>query len=218
MDFYQPAPGMARHREMGARWMRRAGLTVPAERVIVTSGAQHGAATVLASLAKPGDVVLTEQVTYTGMKAIASLLHLQLRGVAMDGEGIMPDALEAACRESAPRALYCMPTLQNPTARTMPLARRRADRRGRGAVRRGTDRGRRLRLPARRSHPAAHRHRTRQRLLHHQHVEEHGARAPGGIRRRAGVAGGSGGRGDSGERLAHRATARGGGERVDRAG
>ncbi len=126
MDFYQPAPGMARHREMGARWVRRAGLTVPAERVIVTSGAQHGAATVLASLAKPGDVVLTEQVTYTGMKAIASLLHLQLRGVAMDGEGILPDALEAACRESAPRALYCMPTLQNPTARTIPLERRRA--------------------------------------------------------------------------------------------
>ena len=92
----------------------------------MTSGAQHGAATVLASLAKPGDVVLTEQVTYTGMKAIASLLHLQLRGVEMDGEGIMPDALEAACRESVPRALYCMPTLQNPTARTMSLARRRA--------------------------------------------------------------------------------------------
>ena len=126
MDFYQPAPGMARHRDLGAQWIRRSGLEVPADRIIVTSGAQHGAATVLASLAKPGDVVLTEQVTYTGMKAIASLLHLQLRGVAMDGEGIVPDALEAACRESAPRALYCMPTLQNATARTMSLARRHA--------------------------------------------------------------------------------------------
>ena len=29
MDFYQPAPGMARHREMGARWVQRAGLSVP---------------------------------------------------------------------------------------------------------------------------------------------------------------------------------------------
>lgn len=126
MDFYQPAPGMARHREMGARWVRRTGLAVPPERVIITSGAQHGAATVLASLAKPGDLVLTEQVTYTGMKAIASLLHLQLRGLPLDGDGLMPEAFEAACRDSAPRALYCMPTLQNPTARTMPLARRQA--------------------------------------------------------------------------------------------
>jgi DNA-binding transcriptional MocR family regulator len=126
MDFYQPAPGMARHREMGARWLRRTGLAVPPERVIITSGAQHCAATVLASLAKPGDLVLTEHVTYTGVKAIASLLHLQLRGLPLDGHGLVPEAFEAACRDSAPRALYCMPTLQNPTARTMPLERRQA--------------------------------------------------------------------------------------------
>ncbi len=126
MDFYQPAPGMARHRELGAQWLRRTGLSVPADRVIITGGAQHGSLTVLASLARPGDVVLTEQVTYTGMKAIASLLQLQLRGLPMDGEGLIPDAFEAACRESAPRVLYCMPTLQNPTGRTLPLERRRA--------------------------------------------------------------------------------------------
>ncbi|HEU4474088.1 MAG TPA: PLP-dependent aminotransferase family protein [Gemmatimonadales bacterium] len=126
MDFYQPAPGMARHRETGARWLQRTGLAVPAERVIITGGAQHGAATVLASLARPGDLVLTEHVTYTGMKAIASLLHLQLRGLPLDGHGLVPEAFEVACREGAPRALYCMPTLQNPTARTMPLERRQA--------------------------------------------------------------------------------------------
>ena len=126
MDFYQPAPGMARHRAMGARWLQRTGLAVPAERVIITSGAQHGAATVLASLARPGDLVLTEHVTYTGVKAIASLLHLQLRGLPLDGHGLIPEAFESACREGAPRALYCMPTLQNPTARTMPLDRRHA--------------------------------------------------------------------------------------------
>jgi DNA-binding transcriptional MocR family regulator len=126
LDFYQPAPGMARHRETGARWMSRTGLTVPAERVIITSGAQNGAATVLASLARPGDVILTEHVTYTGMKAIASLLHLQLRGLPLDGDGLIPEAFEAACRDGSPRALYCIPTLHNPTGRTMPLARRQA--------------------------------------------------------------------------------------------
>ena len=68
----------------------------------------------------------TEQVTYTGVKAIASLLHLQLRGLPLDGEGLIPEAFEAVCREHAPRALYCMPTLHNPTGRTMPVARRQA--------------------------------------------------------------------------------------------
>jgi DNA-binding transcriptional MocR family regulator len=126
MDYYQPAPGMARHREMGARWLRHTGVVVPPERVIITSGAQHGAATVLASLTKPGDLVLTEHVTYTGVKAIASLLHLQLRGLPLDGHGLIPEGFEAACRDHTPKALYCIPTLHNPTARTMPLTRRHA--------------------------------------------------------------------------------------------
>ena len=125
LDYYQPAAGMLRHRAAGADWVRRAGLDTDPGRVIVTSGAQHGAATVLASLTRPGDVVLTEELAYTGVKAIASLLHIQLQPIALDRHGLRPDAFEAACRAGAPRALYCMPTLQNPTGRTMPLERRR---------------------------------------------------------------------------------------------
>ncbi|MGH7497911.1 MAG: PLP-dependent aminotransferase family protein [Gemmatimonadales bacterium] len=125
LDFYQPAAGMSRHRSAGAAWVRRAGVEADPGRVIVTSGAQHGTATVLASLTRPGDVVLTEQLTYTGMKAIASLLHIQLHPLPLDADGLLPEAFAEACRTVAPRALYCMPTLHNPTGRTMPLERRR---------------------------------------------------------------------------------------------
>jgi DNA-binding transcriptional MocR family regulator len=125
VDVYQPAAGMARHRAAGAAWLRRVGLEVDPGRVVITSGAQHGAATVLAAIAGPGDLVLTEEVTYSGITAIAGLLHLHLRGMPMDEHGLKPDAFEAVCRSSSPRALFCMPTLQNPTSRTMPLARRR---------------------------------------------------------------------------------------------
>jgi DNA-binding transcriptional MocR family regulator len=59
------------------------------------------------------------------MKLIAGMLQLRLHGVAMDEHGLKPDAFEAACRTMQPRALYCMPTLQNPTSVTMPEARRR---------------------------------------------------------------------------------------------
>jgi DNA-binding transcriptional MocR family regulator len=125
LDFYQPAAGMPRHRAAGAAWLRRAGLEVEPERVVITSGAQHGAATVLGAITRPGDLVLTEEVTYSGIKALASLLHLELRGLPMDQHGLTPEGFEAACRAGSPRALFCMSTLQNPTGRTMPLQRRR---------------------------------------------------------------------------------------------
>lgn len=124
VDYYQPAAGMARHRAAGASWVGRSGLDVEPGRVVITSGAQHGAAVVLATIARPGDVVLAEEVTYAGIKALAGLLHLQLLGLKMDEQGVRPDAFDAACRSHTPRALFCMPNLQNPTGRTMSLARR----------------------------------------------------------------------------------------------
>ena len=124
IDIYQPPNGMLRHRAAGAAWIRRSGLDVTPDRVVVTSGAQHGAAVVLASIARPGDLILTEAVTYSGIKALANLLRLRLQGLPMDSDGLRPDALEAACHSSSPRALFCMSTLQNPTGRTMPVARR----------------------------------------------------------------------------------------------
>jgi DNA-binding transcriptional MocR family regulator len=125
VDFYQPAAGMARHRAAGADWVARSGLETDPDRVVITSGAQHGAAVVLATIARPGDLILTEEVTYAGIKALASLLHLQLRGLPLDQHGLIPEAFEAACRSGTPRALFCMTNLQNPTGHTMPLARRR---------------------------------------------------------------------------------------------
>lgn len=125
IEVYQSAAGMARHRAAGAAWIARAGLEVDPSRVVITSGAQHGAATVLATIARPGDLVLTEELTYSGITALASLLQLRLSGLPMDEQGLKPEAFEAACRSSAPRALFCMATLQNPTGRTMPVARRR---------------------------------------------------------------------------------------------
>jgi len=107
--------GTAPHRAAGGAWMARAGLEADPERVVVTNGGQHAMCVVLSTLAAPGDTVLTEELTYPGMKSLASLLHLRTLPVAMDDGGIVPAALETACRKSNPKALYCMPTLQNPT-------------------------------------------------------------------------------------------------------
>jgi DNA-binding transcriptional MocR family regulator len=125
LDIYQPPQGMDRHRVAGAAWIRRGALDVDPERIVITNGAQHGAAVVLASIVRTDDLILTEEVTYSGITALARLLQLRIQGLAMDEHGLLPAALETACRSSSPRALFCMPTLQNPTGRTMPLERRR---------------------------------------------------------------------------------------------
>ena len=121
---YPPEGGASSHRAAGAEWVRRAGLAVGPGRVLVTSGSQHGMAAVFASLFAPGDVVATESLTYPGMKTLAGLLALRLHGVAMDERGLRPDAFAAACRARRPKALYCVPTLQNPTTAVMPVERR----------------------------------------------------------------------------------------------
>ncbi|TDI46248.1 MAG: PLP-dependent aminotransferase family protein [Acidobacteria bacterium] len=121
---YQPHSGTYRQREAGARLLERAGLDAAAERVVVTSGAQHAMAIVFSALTNPGDTVLTGELNYSGMKSLANFLHIRLRGLAMDEEGIRADALEAACATTDAKALYCMPTLQNPTAVVMSERRR----------------------------------------------------------------------------------------------
>jgi DNA-binding transcriptional MocR family regulator len=123
---YQPHAGMAHHRAAGAAWIGRHGLEVPSERVIVTAGAQHGLCIVAGVLLNPGDLLLSECLTYPGLRAVGELFKLRLKGVPLDDGGIVPEALEAICRAEAPRALYCMPGLQNPTGAVMPVERRRA--------------------------------------------------------------------------------------------
>lgn len=121
---YQPETGHLRHREAGARWLRRLGTGGDSNRVMVTHGAQHGLACVLRTLARPGDAVLTESLSYPGLQALARSMRLQLIGVEMDADGMVPQALERAARTFDTRFMFCSPSLHNPTGSTMPLARR----------------------------------------------------------------------------------------------
>jgi DNA-binding transcriptional MocR family regulator len=122
---YNPATASRRHREIAARWIGTQGLEVSPEQIVVTSGAQHAIIVILAALLQPGDTLLTAELTYPGVQAVAQMLGLRLRGVALDSEGIVPEALEAACKEQPARALYVVPTVQNPTCVTMSEERRR---------------------------------------------------------------------------------------------
>ena len=121
---YDPESASLSQRAAAAAWITRNGMPATAEQTIVTVGVQHAMTVLFSTLLRPGDTVLTEELTYPGMKGMAQMLGLRLRGVAMDEEGLRPDALEAACRESSPKALYCVPTIQNPTCAVMSQERR----------------------------------------------------------------------------------------------
>ena len=122
---YDPTSALLRHRQIAAEWIGTMGLEVTPDQVVVTNGAQHAMTVALAALLRPSDTLMTAELTYPGLKAVSQMLGLRVRGVAMDEEGIIADALDAACTEQRAQALYVVPTIQNPTGATMSEQRRR---------------------------------------------------------------------------------------------
>ncbi|WP_336761035.1 PLP-dependent aminotransferase family protein [Asaia sp. VD9] len=122
---YIQGPGLAPVRHAAARWIADSyGLDVAAENLIQCNGGQHGIALAFSSFCGPGDTVLCESTTFYGARMAAEHLGLRLHGVAMDEEGIRPDALDRAAAETGSRMLFTLPTLHNPTTRTMSAQRR----------------------------------------------------------------------------------------------
>ncbi|ACI50472.1 transcriptional regulator, GntR family with aminotransferase domain [Gluconacetobacter diazotrophicus PA1 5] len=122
---YIQGSGLRPVREAGSAWLaRRYGLERDPGDLIQCNGGQHAIALTLSALCRPGDTVLCESSTFYGAKIAAEHLGLSLRGVTMDHEGLVPAALDRIVAETRARVLFTVPTLHNPTARTMGAARR----------------------------------------------------------------------------------------------
>jgi DNA-binding transcriptional MocR family regulator len=118
--------GTEADRVAAARWLfGRLGKAVGPERIVVAGGTQNGLELLFAYLVGPGGVLLTEALTHPSVKPLARMLHIKLHGVRMDSEGLIPEDLAAACKKVRPKALYCAPTIQRPTAAVMSERRRR---------------------------------------------------------------------------------------------
>lgn len=124
---YRSGSGMSEERSAGAAWLLPTVGEMDPERLLVSPGAQPALLAILGITAKTGNVVLTDSFTYPGIRGAAAQLGIRLVGVSADENGMLPDAVEEACREEpSAKALYCIPTIHNPTTATMPLARRQA--------------------------------------------------------------------------------------------
>ena len=122
---YQPHGGRAQDRAAVARHLAVRGLTVTGQQVMLVDGAQHGLATTVMALLRPGDLVAVDSLTYPGFKLLAEAHRLELLPIRAAGEGPDLRELEAACKRRRVRAIYTMPTLHNPLGWVMGITRRR---------------------------------------------------------------------------------------------
>ncbi len=121
---YQDNAGNMADRAAAAQWLGRRLGPLSVQRVLVAGGAQVVLAAVLAAVLKPGDALCVPALTYPGLRMAAERRGARLVPVACDEDGLDPDAFLGVCKAEGPRALYLVPTLDNPTTATLPRARR----------------------------------------------------------------------------------------------
>ena len=101
------------------------GIRCNTDHVLITGGTQQAIDLIVQAVLAEGDMLVTESPTYLGMIDIARTRRVQMRGMAMDDDGIRLDMLENFIIDNHPKLIYIMPTFQNPTGMVMPLHRRR---------------------------------------------------------------------------------------------
>jgi DNA-binding transcriptional MocR family regulator len=95
-------------------------------RVVVTSGSLQGFVFLAEHLVRPGTRILVEAPTYDRPLKILARLGADVVGLAMDDDGLQPEALEQVLAAGPkPAFLYTIATFQNPSGRTLSAERRR---------------------------------------------------------------------------------------------
>lgn len=122
---YHLGGGSDSDRKAAAQWLEPMFGSLDDRQIVVCPGAQAAIAALILALTAPGDVILAEPASYPGLRAAAAQFGRRILAVQADRQGMVPEMLEQACREHRPALVYLNPTLQNPTAITMPEGRRK---------------------------------------------------------------------------------------------
>ncbi|MCW2756406.1 MAG: PLP-dependent aminotransferase family protein [Nocardioidaceae bacterium] len=96
------------------------------DRLTITAGGMQGLDLVCKLFVDPGDLVVVESPTYTNGSATALSYGAELLEVPVDDDGMDVDALAELVQATGrtPKAIYTVPTFQNPSGATLSLARR----------------------------------------------------------------------------------------------
>ncbi|MDA2811436.1 PLP-dependent aminotransferase family protein [Nocardiopsis sp. RSe5-2] len=127
---YGSAQGDPDLRERICEVMALEGIEAAADDVIVTVGSQQALDLVTRVFVDPGDVVLAEAPTYVTAINTFAAFQADIRHVAMDGLGVVPEALEEhlealAAEGRRAKFFYTVPNFQNPAGVTLTAERRR---------------------------------------------------------------------------------------------
>lgn len=122
----QGDPGL---RDVIRQVMAVEGISARSDDIVVTTGSQQGLDLIAKLFVNPGDVVLTESPSYVGALGVFRSYQADVRHVAMDDNGIIPQALRdtiAHLNQSGEtiKLLYLVPNFHNPAGVTLAAARR----------------------------------------------------------------------------------------------
>ncbi len=119
--------GLPRLREAVCLEMKRhLGADIDPKSVMITAGAQQALYLLARGLLHPGDAIAIEKPSFYYSQALFQSCGVRLLPIAMDRDGILPDALDELVRRHRPSMVWLNPTYHNPTAATLSLERRRA--------------------------------------------------------------------------------------------
>ncbi|MFG3634418.1 PLP-dependent aminotransferase family protein [Streptomyces huasconensis] len=116
--------GTPEAREAAATVLAHGGWRPDPGQLLFAGNSRQAIAAALSSLVRPGGRVGVEEVTYPLVRAIAEQLGVRLVPIAVDEQGMLPDALAAAHRSASLAAVYVQPTLHNPLSVTAGAGRR----------------------------------------------------------------------------------------------
>jgi len=116
---------------MAERESQREGVPVDPEMIALMNGSMQAVTLAGQALMQaPGDIVITEEYTYSGTISAYKGIGLTMLGVAMDEQGMRMDALADTLQklqrsDQKVRFIYTLTTYQNPTGTCMPLSRKK---------------------------------------------------------------------------------------------
>ena len=123
---YDATEGFGPLREALVEHLAAKGVATTAHGVLISSGSQG----VLDAMGKVfidrGDVVAVEAPTYLGALQAFNPYEPRYVQMATDDDGVILESMAEVLRAHAVKFIYLTPTFQNPTGRTLSLARRKA--------------------------------------------------------------------------------------------
>ena len=114
-------------RERARDWLNKSGVTGSSSDLVLTNGAHNAVMVALNAILNGREpTIATTKLTYPGFRQTAHICRARLLGIESDEEGILPDALEMACRSERVQVLLISSNVHNPTCVSTSLERRKA--------------------------------------------------------------------------------------------